>query len=315
MNPTSSHYEKPATESPSLRAQDGQMLHTSSIELAPLVAARTYPESQTTFASSAAILSDPEQDFARTRQPSRNSKSTSLITRIILDTWIAETIACIFSTACITAIASILYVYDDKPIPRFPSGVTLNTIVSILSTSARSAIISTVSTCVGQLKWCWYRRSEMSLNDAQIMDDASRGLSGAIRMLVSRTGGYLAAFGAAITLLLVAFGPLLQQLLEYPTRDHRFLTDDAAIPQNLIFSVDFTNSAQMRSALMAGIYGDQGTFQHAPRCPTAHCHWESYRTVEWCSKCENMTAIATLGNCDYKSRWKYRIQNPTRKPS
>jgi hypothetical protein len=314
MSPTSAHYEKPATKSPFLRAQDEQM-QTGSIELTPLVAARTSPESQTTFCSTTAMLSDPEQTFAGTRQSSRTSKCISVITRICLDTWIAETVACIFSIACITAIASILYVYDDRPIPRFPSGVTLNTIVSILSTSARSAIISTASTCVGQLKWCWYKRSEKSLNDAQTMDDASRGLSGAIRMLVSGTGGYLAAFGGVITLLLVAFGPLIQQLLEYPTRDHTFVTNDAAILQNLNFTVDIYSSVQMRSALMAGMYTDKGTFQHTPRCPTAHCHWENYRTVEWCSKCEDMTALAKLGDCDYDSHAKDMIQDPTRSNS
>jgi hypothetical protein len=312
MNPTSAHYEKPATKSPFLRAQDEQM-QTGSIELAPLVAARTFPESQTTFCSTTAMLRDPEQTFAGTRQSSRTSKCISVITRICLDTWIAETVACIFSIACITAIASILYVYDDRPIPRFPSGVTLNTIVSILSTSARSAIISTVSTCVGQLKWCWYRRSKKSLNDAQTMDDASRGLSGAIRMLCSRTGGYLAGFGGAITLLLVAFGPLLQQLLEYPTRDHRFFTDDAAILQNLNFTVDV--AGQMRSALMAGIYADQEIFQQTPRCPTAQCQWESYRTVGWCSKCDDMTALAKLEDCDFESRTNDKIQNPTNSTS
>ncbi|KAL1590270.1 hypothetical protein WHR41_01383 [Cladosporium halotolerans] len=242
------------------------------------------------------------------RHPLSWNGSQLNIEKIVLDTWICEIIAVLFSSACIIAIAAIVYVYDDKPIPRFPSGLTLNTIISILSTSARSAIIMTVSTSLSQLKWCWFKIGPgKRIQDLQTMDDASRGLLGATGALTSRTGGSLATLGCVVTLLLLTFSPFVQQLLDYPTRYPRRLTDEAGAPQNLNYTI-VPGQADYRSALqraiLAGLNLDSDVFGLVPKCPTGRCEWDNYKSVGWCSKCEDFTARATFDDCDYRKYMK-----------
>lgn len=139
----------------------------------------------------------------------------------------------------------------------------------------------------------------------QTIDDASRGLSGAASMLASRTGGYFTAFGSVIMLLMIAFGPFFQQLLEYPTRSPRTLSDEARALQNLNYTYydQYTDGHEvLKSATMAGLYVDlqASSFIRTPTCPTAHCEWDNYQTVEWCSECEDVTSAAKLGDCDFK---------------
>jgi len=153
-------------------------------------------------------------------RPNRWARAVSTTRAFILDTWLVEIFAVVFSTACIIAIAAVLYAYDDKPIPQLSSGLTLNTIVSILSTAARIALILIVSTSIGQLKWCRYKTSARTVQDAQTLDDASRGPLGAAIMLVTRTGGFLATLDGIITLLMVASSPFFQQMLSIPSDIH-----------------------------------------------------------------------------------------------
>ena len=121
-----------------------------------------------------------------TTEPSvQNTKYTSLPTdehaashlaptaswfyRITLDTWIPEILALFISAASITAITAILWWYEGTKSPKIPYGITLNAIVSILATVSRSMLIFAVSTCIGQLKWCWYHERKRKVEDIQTM--------------------------------------------------------------------------------------------------------------------------------------------------
>jgi hypothetical protein len=58
----------------------------------------------------------------------------------------------IFSIGCLVAIVLVVGAYDGKRIPQFVSGLTLNTIISVLSTASRSSLIFVASAIIGQLK-------------------------------------------------------------------------------------------------------------------------------------------------------------------
>lgn len=129
--------------------------------------------------------------------------------RITLDTWIPEVIAISISALCISGIAVVIYIFNGKTAPQIPYGITLNTIIAILATASRSMLIYTVSTAIGQLKWCLFRGKNRVLEDVQTMDAASRGPLGSIILLF--VGGFharpLASIGAVITVLALAFDP------------------------------------------------------------------------------------------------------------
>lgn len=95
--------------------------------------------------------------------------SASWFYRIIIDTWVPEILALSISVASIIAIGAILKFYDNEKSPELPYGITLNAIVSILATVSRSMLLFAVSTCIGQLKWCWYHERKRKIEDMQTM--------------------------------------------------------------------------------------------------------------------------------------------------
>jgi hypothetical protein len=141
------------------------------------------------------------------------------------------------------------------------------------------------------------------------MDDASRGPLGAFSVLVFWTGGSLAALGSIITLLMIAFGPFLQQLVEYPSRNMTQHDSFALAPRNLAYTLHFPptsdefaispweENVELVHLLEAGIWSDPKPFDQEPTCSTGHCSWPEYKSVGWCGKCEDRTHSSTLRNC------------------
>lgn len=77
---------------------------------------------------------------------------------------------------------ALLSVFDDRPIFDW-YGVTLNTLVSILSATMKAALIYAISECISQWKWILFAREERPLIDFERMDSASRGPLGALNVL------------------------------------------------------------------------------------------------------------------------------------
>ena len=85
------------------------------------------------------------------------------------------------------ALCKVLKKYDNNAAPN-PSkivgiNVTLNTLVSVLSTISRAALLLAVSECISQLKWIWYLNKYRPLEDLDVFNDASRGAWGGLQLL------------------------------------------------------------------------------------------------------------------------------------
>jgi hypothetical protein len=135
--------------------------------------------------------------------------------------WWEEFAAVAFSLSSLLAIVIILAVYRNKTLSswQFVFNVSLNTVVAILSTLSRTALLVPVASCISQLKWIRLCRTPCSLREVQVFDDASHGPLGSIQLLWElHSKTWLASWGAAITLLALAMDPFVQQLLSYPSR-------------------------------------------------------------------------------------------------
>lgn len=130
------------------------------------------------------------------------------------ETWLFEICFITLSLGCIAVVVTVLRVFDRKPQPDFPSGITLNAIVSTLGTASKAALIFVVTASLSQLKWGWYH-DRQSLNDIQCFDDASRGPLGSLLLLTEIPARSMASFGALITVVALAFDPFLQQVLTF----------------------------------------------------------------------------------------------------
>jgi len=69
--------------------------------------------------------------------------------------------------------------------------VSLNTIVSRLSTFAKGCILLLLSRSIGQLKWICFRSRRQRLSDLRTFDSASRGALGSAELLWMQKGNYV----------------------------------------------------------------------------------------------------------------------------
>ncbi|KAJ5361611.1 hypothetical protein N7541_002455 [Penicillium brevicompactum] len=217
---------------------------------------------------------------------------------IIPDTWTFEGIAIIFSVLCFIAIVVVLQVYDQKTRPALHYGITLNAIVSILTTASKSALLFVVGECIGQLKWVWFYKGDerRKLGDMQLFDSASRGPMGSLIMTFQHRGASLVSLGGIVLVCALAIDPFMQQILVYPLRPTVIAigTQRAAAKQafNLIPDALGMN---MQDVVFTGAWSHD--FEVAPSCPSGNCTWPAFKSIGMCSQCEDVTSNATL-RCD-----------------
>lgn len=217
----------------------------------------------------------------------------SAYNRGALDSWFYECAALAFSVGCLVALGVMLTIYDGKETPQLPYNITLNALISVLSTAAKSSLLFAVAGTLGQVKWAWFTENRQ-LSDMQTFDDATRGPWGALFLLFSRSIRPLASLGAAITILALAYGPFLQQLVRYSVVQERVATAQATTKRAT--TLDATRNFSNWDAAKASIWSDLSQFDFDPDCPTGNCTWPPFKSLGYCSKCGDTTADTSL-NC------------------
>jgi Protein of unknown function (DUF3176). len=66
--------------------------------------------------------------------------------------WILEILSCVLSMGFLVTIIVVLAIYDGKPMPDWPYGITLNALVSVLSNFMKAAMAFAVTERLSQLK-------------------------------------------------------------------------------------------------------------------------------------------------------------------
>lgn len=166
--------------------------------------------------------------------------------------WQWEFGASLFSLGCFAAVVGILAAYDTKSLAswNFVLNISLNTLIAILSTFSRTALMIPVASGISQLKWIHLVGASRPLRDVQIFDDASRGPWGSLELIWRlHVKSKLAAWGSLITILTLAMGPFAQQLISYPSRS--IVTDTATFSTSHIY-----DSAWGETRNLAGASGD-----------------------------------------------------------
>ncbi|PKY05922.1 hypothetical protein P168DRAFT_317427 [Aspergillus campestris IBT 28561] len=200
-------------------------------------------------------------------------KKASWFRRTLTDTWAPEITAIVSMLLCLVAILVILTEYQGRSVPDLPMGLTLNTIISILATGAKSLLIYAISASIGQSKWIWFNPGQ-PLQDLQTFDDASRGPLGSTTLLFGRTITSVASLGAAVTVTGLAFEPFVQQVVLYSVENVKTSSPLATANKATSFRED---GAHMRSSVMSGIWATKEALQAIPSCPTQNCTWPRQR--------------------------------------
>ena len=133
--------------------------------------------------------------------------------------WWWEIGAAMVSVNCTSLIVAILFSMKNRPLAKWTLPIQPNSMVAVLSTLAKSALLVPLAECIGQLKWTYFRRPR-SLNYFQIFDEASRGPGGsAIFLWKTKLTALLPSLGAVLTILLLAFEPFTQQVMSFRSQN------------------------------------------------------------------------------------------------
>jgi Protein of unknown function (DUF3176) len=103
--------------------------------------------------------------------------------------WTVEIISFVIALLSLAAVVGVLVHYNGKPLPSWPTGMTLNTLIALLTAIANAGLASPLQQGLSQLKWINFKRESRPLTDMEAFDDASRGIWGSIRLLVMGRGG------------------------------------------------------------------------------------------------------------------------------
>lgn len=142
--------------------------------------------------------------------------------------WSWEFLSLAIIVGCFGGIITLLLALQNKPVPDWPSGITVNAVLSVLVTVMKGATGIIIAECLSQLKWRWFQR-ERRLIDFIIWDEASRGAWGARRLLLTPRGWFLGYLGAFAFLSAFIIGPTIQQTVEVRVRQVE-MSINASVP-------------------------------------------------------------------------------------
>ena len=198
----------------------------------------------------------------------------------------------------------VLWVYDGKEQPEMSYNLSLNTIISVLGTGCKSALVLVIGEAISQLKWLWFQDPGQSQNQNQLVgiqrfDAASRGPLGSLMIIFHYRARSIVSLGATIIVLLLAFDPFMQQIIRYPIKSIPDMntTASAAAPQSrgLYYTLP-ADQGDLNNAFIQGVFSSR-SFDVAPQCSTGNCSWDTFSSVGICSSCADAIKTARL-DCD-----------------
>jgi hypothetical protein len=151
------------------------------------------------------------------------------------DGWTWEILMLGLSLASFAALIVMLSVYQGKSTPQLPLDITFNAIISTLATISKSAALLVVAASMSQYKWLLLRdtKQDCNLRDVQLIDDASRGLWGSIKLLPCIRNRWVITLGAITTIASIAMEPLVQQVPSFTVETLRTQTELANVSRAL----------------------------------------------------------------------------------
>ncbi|TDZ30565.1 hypothetical protein CTRI78_v011867 [Colletotrichum trifolii] len=231
--------------------------------------------------------------------------------------WGAEYWAVAGATVSLAAMMTLLARFDGKGVFAW-HGVTLNTVVSILSVTIKASIAFVIAECMAQWKWILFAREERPLIDFDRIDEATRGPLGSLRIILRTRSAWAVQFGAVLTMLAIGLDPLAQQLIQLEeavvfTRSSRSENGTLALNsratsyrmgRSMVTKRQIINSTtynydvatnlplSMEGAVLSGLSRSPWeTEQEAMvQCPTSNCTFDTFNTIGICQRCNDVTS-------------------------
>ncbi|KAK5099999.1 hypothetical protein LTS08_005714 [Lithohypha guttulata] len=209
--------------------------------------------------------------------------------------WLWEGLSFSVALACFAAIIGLLISLREHKTPNWPSGLSVNAVLSVLVTVMKGAMGICITECLSQIKWTWFKR-ERKLIDLAIIDDASRGAWGAGRLLLTFRSWYLAYLGALVFFAAFVIGPSVQQLVETRIRQVDVPTNaNVPVCNNTYYDVVGLGSGSglnrvnlpMIGSMYDGFLQTSSQSPLRPNCPSGNCTYPRYQSLGVCHECSD----------------------------
>ncbi|KAL8895346.1 MAG: hypothetical protein Q9207_008206 [Kuettlingeria erythrocarpa] len=209
----------------------------------------------------------------------------------------------------LTILLVLLAKFDQRPLSRWHSRLSLNTIIAVLSQLAQACLLLPIARSISQLQWLWYRK-QSPLADMSYFDEGSRGLIDSLLLLFKQYTSLLVWLGVVPMLLQAFIGPFAQQALSLPERQIKH--GDAMIPRVLrVDTFDLSNyedvkvedafypdvSLPMKLAISTGLSRDGVTHSEVQgRSSTGNATFDIFTSMGVCASAEDVTSTI-VSNC------------------
>ncbi|KAH3917227.1 hypothetical protein HBI56_120650 [Parastagonospora nodorum] len=262
-----------------------------------------------------------EQDWDSHTSPSQRSPSRSVYT--LLREWKYEIATWLLGSCALGCIVALLVVYRDRPLKEWTSRFLPAPVIAALSQIVQSALLFSISACIGQLKWDWLRQTR-SASDLGKFEEASRGPQGSL-MLLFKTKAHLVSVGALATILLLGFSSATQLTNSISIRNVQ--KPDNLSNATITRSVQYMNRTwnttlvdldrkgafntskggvsdfhpQMYKAILSGLLDhDKSISDIQGSCTAEACKWQDYTTLAICASVEEVKGEIRIDN---STRW------------
>jgi hypothetical protein len=230
--------------------------------------------------------------------------------------WLPEITSCIVSLMLLAAIIALLAVYKGQSLPNWPSMISINTLLAVLTSLLKAAILLPVTEGLSELKWRWFATAQ-PMKDMDRFDAATRGPWGSLLLMLKRRN-ILTYLGAVITVAALAIDPFTQQILQY--KECLIPASSTDVSATITRTSNYTaaglhtgaGETSLDGPMVATLYQGMldpptnATSSIAFSCGTGNCTFNgSYRSLAMCTSVKDISDTIT-GNGTY-----YNYQLPS----
>jgi hypothetical protein len=266
---------------------------------------------------------EPEVSTFLRKESKAQSQSTQKPKISPVRSWSWEIISLLFALALLIATIAIPAHYNDKVLKRWPYDISLNTIIAILSTFMRAAMMLVVAELVGQMGWHSLRKPR-PVSDLHHFDNASRGILGAIKLFWAVPPRLASIIAAIVIILSPAIAPFSQQAVR-TVPCPREVQGSASLPIShyvpgggafySLWAGNIEAANDMKAAMINGLVNATGKDTDVEAtCASGNCTFTetsqgvTHASVGMCSTCLDTTEFIKL---NVSARKGYSVINYT----
>ena len=101
------------------------------------------------------------------------------------DWWGLEILSVLLASSSFGTIIVILTFYDRKPLPNWPTQISMSSLLSVLAQLTQWGLMGSIASAIGQVKWIRYTRGQEPLRDFVAIDEAAKGPWGSLCFLIT----------------------------------------------------------------------------------------------------------------------------------